>query len=51
LVDFLGEYIGLTGAKLDGAEMVACGLATHFVHSLVKLYLILLYFINSHAFK
>ncbi|KAK7314833.1 hypothetical protein VNO77_33361 [Canavalia gladiata] len=36
LPGYLGEYIGLTGAKLDGAEMVACGLATHFVPS-VKL--------------
>lgn len=26
-----GEYVGLTGTRLDGAEMVACGLATHFV--------------------
>ncbi|QCD95022.1 3-hydroxyisobutyryl-CoA hydrolase [Vigna unguiculata] len=34
LPGYFGEYIGLTGAKLDGAEMVACGLATHFVHSL-----------------
>ncbi|KAK3430215.1 hypothetical protein EUGRSUZ_E01740 [Eucalyptus grandis] len=31
-----GEYLGLTGARLDGAEMLACGLATHFVPS-VKL--------------
>lgn len=29
----LGEYIGLTGVRLDGAELLACGLATHFVHS------------------
>ena len=28
-----GEYVGLTGARLDGAEMLACGLATHFVQS------------------
>ncbi|GKA82565.1 3-hydroxyisobutyryl-CoA hydrolase 1-like protein [Tanacetum coccineum] len=28
---FFGEYVGLTGARLDGAEMLACGLATHFV--------------------
>ncbi|MFS7904277.1 putative 3-hydroxyisobutyryl-CoA hydrolase [Helianthus anomalus] len=27
----VGEYVGLTGARLDGAEMLACGLATHFV--------------------
>ena len=40
MLGFLGEYIGLTGARLDGAEMVACGLATYFVHSVVKLYLI-----------
>ncbi|KAI5659427.1 hypothetical protein M9H77_28220 [Catharanthus roseus] len=28
-----GEYLGLTGRQLDGAEMLACGLATHFVLS------------------
>ncbi|XP_056173551.1 3-hydroxyisobutyryl-CoA hydrolase 1-like isoform X6 [Syzygium oleosum] len=28
-----GEYLGLTGARVDGAEMLACGLATHFVPS------------------
>ncbi|XP_059650543.1 probable 3-hydroxyisobutyryl-CoA hydrolase 3 [Cornus florida] len=28
-----GEYLGLTGARIDGAEMLACGLATHFVLS------------------
>ncbi|XP_057995909.1 3-hydroxyisobutyryl-CoA hydrolase 1-like [Hevea brasiliensis] len=28
-----GEYLGLTGARLNGAEMLACGLATHFVFS------------------
>ncbi|XP_018483108.1 3-hydroxyisobutyryl-CoA hydrolase 1 [Raphanus sativus] len=33
LPGFFGEYIGLTGARLDGAEMLACGLATHFVPS------------------
>ncbi|KAL0346496.1 UNVERIFIED_CONTAM: 3-hydroxyisobutyryl-CoA hydrolase 1 [Sesamum calycinum] len=27
------EYLGLTGARLDGAEMFKCGLATHFVQS------------------
>ncbi|KAK6918106.1 Enoyl-CoA hydratase/isomerase domain [Dillenia turbinata] len=30
---FFGEYVGLTGTRLDGAEMLACGLATHFVSS------------------
>ncbi|KAL3624556.1 3-hydroxyisobutyryl-CoA hydrolase 1 [Castilleja foliolosa] len=33
LTEFYGEYVGLTGARLDGAEMLACGLATHFVPS------------------
>ncbi|KAF4351221.1 hypothetical protein F8388_000397 [Cannabis sativa] len=33
LPGFLGEYCGLTGSRLDGAEMLACGLATHFVPS------------------
>ncbi|XP_030544569.2 probable 3-hydroxyisobutyryl-CoA hydrolase 3 isoform X2 [Rhodamnia argentea] len=28
-----GEYLGLTGARLDGETMLACGLATHFVLS------------------
>ncbi|WCJ24272.1 3-hydroxyisobutyryl-CoA hydrolase mitochondrial [Euphorbia peplus] len=28
-----GEYLGLTGARLDGIEMLHCGLATHFVFS------------------
>ncbi|KAJ0989960.1 hypothetical protein J5N97_008316 [Dioscorea zingiberensis] len=28
-----GEYVGLTGVRLDGSEMLACGLATHFVAS------------------
>ncbi|KAG6748853.1 hypothetical protein POTOM_048790 [Populus tomentosa] len=28
-----GEYVGLTGARLDGAEMLLCGLATHLVPS------------------
>ncbi|RZC47763.1 hypothetical protein C5167_040707 [Papaver somniferum] len=35
-----GEYIGLTGARLDGTEMLACGLATHFVPSIKKLSLL-----------
>ncbi|KAH9302821.1 hypothetical protein KI387_014404, partial [Taxus chinensis] len=33
LPGFLGEYVGLTGTRLDGAELVSCGLATHFVYS------------------
>ncbi|XAR51164.1 3-hydroxyisobutyryl-CoA hydrolase [Bertholletia excelsa] len=33
LPGFFGEYVGLTGTRLDGSEMLACGLATHFVHS------------------
>ena len=34
-----GEYCGLTGSRLDGAEMLACGLATHFVPSTVCYFL------------
>ncbi|WCJ30393.1 3-hydroxyisobutyryl-CoA hydrolase-like protein 2 mitochondrial [Euphorbia peplus] len=30
LPGYLGEYLALTGDKLDGEEMIACGLATHF---------------------
>ncbi|CAD5174419.1 unnamed protein product [Musa acuminata subsp. malaccensis] len=33
LPGYFGEYLGLTGARLDGADMLACGLATHFVLS------------------
>lgn len=36
LIIFLpGEYLGLTGARLVGPEMLECGLATHFVFSKV----------------
>ncbi|KAJ0828882.1 putative 3-hydroxyisobutyryl-CoA hydrolase [Helianthus annuus] len=28
-----GEFLGLTGRRLNGAEMIACGLATHYSHS------------------
>ncbi|KAL6129312.1 hypothetical protein ACLB2K_072664 [Fragaria x ananassa] len=31
LPGFLGEYLALTGARLNGPEMLACRLATHFV--------------------
>lgn len=27
---YSGEYLALTGEKLNGAEMMACGLATHY---------------------
>ncbi|GMH11763.1 hypothetical protein Nepgr_013604 [Nepenthes gracilis] len=30
LPGYLGEYLALTGDKLDGVEMIGCGLATHF---------------------
>ncbi|KAL2901864.1 3-hydroxyisobutyryl-CoA hydrolase 1 [Bienertia sinuspersici] len=33
LPGFFGEYVGLTGKRLDGPEMLACGLATHYVCS------------------
>ncbi|XP_020247977.1 3-hydroxyisobutyryl-CoA hydrolase 1-like [Asparagus officinalis] len=33
LPGYFGEFVGLTGARLEGAEMLACGLATHFVPS------------------
>ncbi|KAE8697516.1 3-hydroxyisobutyryl-CoA hydrolase-like protein 2 [Hibiscus syriacus] len=29
----LGEYLGLTGEKLGGVEMISCGVATHFSHT------------------
>ncbi|KAG9150092.1 hypothetical protein Leryth_026004 [Lithospermum erythrorhizon] len=33
LPGFFGEYLGLTGSRLDGPEMLACGLATNYVPS------------------
>ncbi|CAO2816863.1 unnamed protein product [Amaranthus hypochondriacus] len=30
LPGYLGEYLALTGDKLNGVDMVACGLATHY---------------------
>ncbi|XP_051119663.1 3-hydroxyisobutyryl-CoA hydrolase-like protein 2, mitochondrial [Andrographis paniculata] len=30
LPGYLGEYLALTGEKLNGVEMMACGLATHY---------------------
>ncbi|XP_028794471.1 probable 3-hydroxyisobutyryl-CoA hydrolase 2 [Neltuma alba] len=36
LPGYFGEYLGLTGRRLNGAEMVKCGLATHFVPSKEK---------------
>ncbi|XP_061342972.1 probable 3-hydroxyisobutyryl-CoA hydrolase 3 [Gastrolobium bilobum] len=33
LPGYFGEYLGLTGARLKGAEIAECGLATHFVTS------------------
>ncbi|KAJ0523098.1 putative 3-hydroxyisobutyryl-CoA hydrolase [Helianthus annuus] len=35
LPGFFGEYVGLTGARLNGAEMLVFGLGTHFVPSKV----------------
>ena len=34
---YVGEYVGLTGEKLRGKEVVAAGLATHYVPSQVSL--------------
>ncbi|KAI6679247.1 hypothetical protein NL676_033128 [Syzygium grande] len=36
LPGYFGEYLGLTGARVDGETMLACGLATHFVFSKEK---------------
>ncbi|KAL9271636.1 putative 3-hydroxyisobutyryl-CoA hydrolase 2 [Drosera capensis] len=33
LPGYFGEYLALSGARIDGSEMLACGLATHFVTS------------------
>lgn len=34
-MNLAGEYLGLTGTRLDGADLLSCGLATHFVPSQV----------------
>ncbi|KAI3703245.1 hypothetical protein L1987_73175 [Smallanthus sonchifolius] len=33
LPGYLGEYLGLTGDRLNGVEMISCGLATDYSHS------------------
>lgn len=33
LPGYFGDYLAMTGARIDGADMVHCGLATHFVQS------------------
>jgi 3-hydroxyisobutyryl-CoA hydrolase len=33
LPGYLGEYLALTGARLNAKEMISAGLATHFVSS------------------
>lgn len=33
---FSGEYLALTGEKLNGIEMIACGLATHYTLNAVS---------------
>ncbi|XP_050230456.1 3-hydroxyisobutyryl-CoA hydrolase-like protein 1, mitochondrial [Mercurialis annua] len=33
LPGYFGEYLGLTADRINGEEMVACGLATHFISS------------------
>ncbi|KAJ0674319.1 putative 3-hydroxyisobutyryl-CoA hydrolase [Helianthus annuus] len=35
LPGYLGEYLALTGDMINGVEMVACGLATHYSLSAV----------------
>jgi enoyl-CoA hydratase/carnithine racemase len=34
--ELLGEYLALTGARLNAKEMISAGLATHFVSSEVR---------------
>jgi enoyl-CoA hydratase/carnithine racemase len=36
IVTYAGEFLALTGARLNGKELVAAGLATHFVQSEVR---------------
>ncbi|KAL8496155.1 hypothetical protein ACS0TY_020028 [Phlomoides rotata] len=33
LPGYLGEYLGMTGDRLNGAEMMSCWLATHYTHT------------------
>ncbi|OEL16471.1 3-hydroxyisobutyryl-CoA hydrolase 1 [Dichanthelium oligosanthes] len=43
------EYVALAGARLDGVEMLACGLATHFVELNVDLYTLFFVGASSHT--
>lgn len=51
-----GEYLALTGEKLNGVEMIACGLATHYCLNAVCsfysffFYIIILSFSSSSSF-
>jgi 3-hydroxyisobutyryl-CoA hydrolase len=36
-LSFAGEFLALTGARLNGKELVAIGMATHFVPSGVSI--------------
>lgn len=39
IVPYAGEYLALTGEKINGAEMMACGLATHYSLKEVSIHL------------
>lgn len=41
---FAGEFLALTGARLNGKELVAAGLATHFVPSEVRFALLCIWY-------
>lgn len=45
-----GEYLALTGEKLNGVEMIACGLATHYSLTAVCSFCALLLYTGSVSF-
>lgn len=44
-----GEYLALTGSAISGAEMLECGLATHFVFAKVCIVSIMPYLHHAWA--
>lgn len=45
-----GEYVALTGEKLNGTDMIALGLATHYFMSGVRFFLIYVLSCEVHTF-
>jgi len=46
----VGEYVALTGEKLNGTDMIALGLATHYSMSGVRFFLLYISCLKSRYF-